>query len=118
MLPGNMRLRMPEKSKKPSATMKRGKKAWWRDPGCCYRGLLMPDDNRPFDLFRFVVQFIFGALIGALSGLFLALYLSATDAWLIVVGMALAVGLLAGFLGDRFWASFHDKSWWNPLNWF
>lgn len=77
----------------------------------------MSDRQRPFDWFRFGVQFFFGALFGGLFGFYLgAGAASRTTAWLVTIFAALAVGLIAGLWGDRFWESF--QSIFNPFRWF
>ena len=64
----------------------------------------MYDDNRPFNWTRFFVHFFFGAILGALAGLRFGVYAKTqTELLLRVGGAALTVGLIAGFLGDRFW---------------
>jgi hypothetical protein len=78
----------------------------------------MPD-NHHFDWARFVVHFIFGALLGALAG-FTTWFLwfgREPYGWLVIAAPAVAIGLLAGFFGDRFWESFREPSWWNPFTW-
>src|SRR5215467_7509750 len=78
----------------------------------------MAEDDRPFEPGRFVVQFFFGAVFGAFAGFCLGVMIAPepVQIWLWVLGMAIALGLLAGFLGDRFWDSFRE--WWNPFRWF
>jgi hypothetical protein len=76
-------------------------------------------DNRPFDWGRFLVQFMVGAIFGGIFGFYLAAAAdSATDRILGVSIMALLVGLVAGWWGDRFWESFRDGGLWNPFRWF
>ncbi len=72
------------------------------------------------DWIRFFVRFFFGALLGALAGLFLWAWLlsGAALGWLAIPAMALVIGVMAGLLGDHYWESFREQSWWNPLNWF
>src|SRR5438552_1157778 len=70
-------------------------------------GTVMSDRERPFDWFRFAVQFFFGALFGGLFGFYLSAHAdSRSTVWLATLGGALVVGLIAGLWGDRFWESF------------
>jgi hypothetical protein len=75
-------------------------------------------DNRPFSLGRFLVHFFFGFLFGVFAGFCLAIMITSDplQVWMAVLGLSLFLGLLAGFLGDRFWESFRE--WWNPFRWF
>jgi len=78
----------------------------------------MMDDEPPFSWAGFLVQFFFGAILGALFG-FRAW---ARSSWgtspemfpgmYFVIGGALIVGLIAGFFGDRFWKDFIRRWWW------
>jgi hypothetical protein len=78
----------------------------------------MPD-NRHFDWARFLVHFVIGAMFGALAGLYTwsVWFDQASHGWMAMAAMAVFIGLLAGFLGDHFWESFRERSWWNPFTW-
>jgi len=76
-------------------------------------------ENRPFNWVRFLVQFMFGAGFGAIAGFYLAASADSQIIGILVIsGMALLVGLIAGLWGDRFWESFRDGGFWNPFRWF
>lgn len=77
----------------------------------------MTDEDRPFDWVRFLVHFFFGAIFGALVGLYGGAGGSKAQILLAMGLGAVIVGLVAGFFGDRFWHSFRD-SLLNPFRWF
>lgn len=61
-------------------------------------------DGRRFRLVRFILHFLCGAAFGGFLGLMSWRWYSfETFPWGMVLGGAVVVGLLAGFLGDRFW---------------
>lgn len=70
--------------------------------------------KHPFDWSGFVVHFVFGAPFGAIVGF--AMWgkssftesTSMTPGWFFIGGGALVCGLIAGFLGDRFWQGIGD----------
>jgi hypothetical protein len=72
-------------------------------------------DNGPFNWVRFLVQFLFGAVFGAIAGFYLAASGDSRIIGILVIsGMVLFVRLIAGLWGDRFWESFRDGGFWNP----
>jgi hypothetical protein len=65
----------------------------------------LPPHEQAYDWQRFWIHFVCGALFGAVLG---ALFWfrngdSGLSAWLCIGGVSLAVALLGGVLGDRFW---------------
>lgn len=75
--------------------------------------------RKHFDWEGFSVQFVFGALVGLVLGFGFwlkspqAASTSATPGYFYIGGTALIFGIVAGFIGDRFWhASGSWFRWW------
>jgi len=51
------------------------------------------------------LQFIFGAIIGAFTGLSLSSSFPDFPVWLFIAGAALILGTVAAIMGDKFWHS-------------
>ena len=78
----------------------------------------MLPDHGTFNWVRFLVRFFFGAVLGSVAGLYPAGMADKFAGILMITGMALLMGLIAGFWGDRFWEAFRDGGFWNPFRWF
>jgi hypothetical protein len=64
-----------------------------------------PPTEQPYDWQRFWIHFVFGALFGALIGFFswFRNWYPGLSVWHCIVIPSLALALLGGIYGDRFW---------------
>jgi len=75
-------------------------------------------DTRKIDWLGFAVQFVFGAVLGAVLGFHwwarssYALSTSSIPGILFIGGGAVAFGVIAGCLRDDLWRSFRESFWW------
>jgi hypothetical protein len=67
----------------------------------------MTSDDPPTDWFEFWVRFIFGAIAGALIGIWIWLraFTFISLGWIAIPVGALVFGFIAAWCGDRFWRS-------------
>ncbi len=72
----------------------------------------MTDNN--YDWERFRIHFICGAAVGAMIGaaVWMREWHPGMSGWLWIGGLSLAVGLLGGVYGDRFWEWFLENLRW------
>ena len=74
------------------------------------------DENERINWQVFCLRFFFGAIFGALIGVYGWAHLADGTSWFlgaICIGIgALIAGLCAGYYGEEFWESFRDNNWW------